>query len=112
MKDYEQIVVWPATIVGEENVKDFEKFIKDELGCRAKYITEVKTNPDQNEDGSPVKDTGGRNDVLFYIHKDDVGKFAVPRFQFGMRWWEDVIKYNDGAYLYSEEILEKYPATW
>ena len=97
---------------GKDDVKDLENFFKDEMGVRVKYKTEVLTNPDLDEDGNEVPDTGGRNDLFFYVHDDDIGKFAVPRLSMGIRWYEDVVSYNDGAYLYSEDFLEENPITW
>ena len=95
MKVYNQLCVWPATIVGEEDKKEFIDFMKDTFDVRVKYYTEVLTNPDIDEDGNEVEDTGGRNDLLFHVHDDDISKFAVNRLTYGIRWWEDVIKYND-----------------
>ncbi len=110
--DYTQLCVMQGTVVtsGEEN--DFENFFLEEFNVRVKYEAQTLTNPDVDKNQNPISDTGGRNDLLFYIHKDDISKFAVKRFQFGIRWWEDVVKYNDNSHLYSEEILNKYQPTW
>ena len=112
MKKYNQLCVWPATVVGKDDVKDLEDFFKEEMDVRVKYKTEVLTNPDLDEDGNEVPETGGRNDLFFYVHDDDIGKFAVPRLSMGIRWYEDVVSYNDGAYLYPESFLEENPITW
>ena len=42
------------------------------------------------EDGEEVEGTGGRTDFFFFVKAADVPKFAIKRFPFGMRWWEDV----------------------
>ena len=55
-----------------------------------------------------VPDTGGRNDFFFYVNTADVPKFAIPRFHFGMRWWEDIY-FNDGQDIYPPEFLAAYP---
>lgn len=112
MKKYNQLCVWPATVVGKDDIKELENFFKEEMDVRIKYKTEVLTNPDLDEDGNEVPDTGGRNDLFFYVHDDDIGKFAIPRLSMGIRWYEDVVSYNDGAYLYSESFLEENPITW
>jgi hypothetical protein len=39
-------------------------------------------------------------------------KFAVPRLSLGIRWWEDVIKYNDNSHLYPLEFIEANPPKW
>jgi len=91
-KDFEQVCVWPGTIVGGDKIKKFEKFIADEFnGTRAKYLEEIKTAPDRDRDGFHVSETGGRNDVIFAIHIADVPKFAAARLAYGIRWLEDVL---------------------
>jgi hypothetical protein len=105
-RPFQQVVVWPGTIVGEANVADFEKFVADEFnGTRAKYIREVYTNPDQNALGEDVPDTGGRCDLLFSVHFDDIGKFAVARLAYGMRWLDDIYG-NGGGHLYPADVRE------
>ena len=109
--DFVQLVVWPGVLMpaakkGGDSIKEFEDFIKDELGTQIRYCETVLTLPSPGE-----PNTGGRSDIFFYVHNDDLGKFAVPRFRYGMRWWEDVLS-NGGGPLYPKEILKKYPKTW
>ena len=103
---FNQLCVWPGTVVGDSKKvqEDFVKFFKDELGVTVKYETEVKTLADETG-------PGGRNDLFFYIADDDVMKFAIPRLQMGIRWYEDVLG-NGGDKLYPTEVLEKYEKTW
>jgi hypothetical protein len=109
---FNQLCVWHGTIVGEERIQEFEKYFLDEFGVKVKYLTEIETNPDLDEEGEVVPDTGGRNDLFFYLHDDNVGSFAIQRLQMGIRWWEDVVKYNDNSYLYPTEFIEAHPPTW
>jgi hypothetical protein len=30
----------------------------------------------------------------------------------GIRWWEDVVGYNDNGHLYTEEFKAAHPLTW
>lgn len=85
-EDFTQVCIWPATIVGAERVAEFEAWMLDEFHIRVQYLEEVTTLPNY---GDPT--TGGSNDVIFAVHKDDVAKFAVPRFAIGVRWVEDVL---------------------
>lgn len=101
---FEQVCVWPGTLVGTDKTAEFEAFLLENLGTRVQYLEEVATAPDY-ENGSPVADTGGRNDVFFAVHNDDIMKFAVPRFQYGMRWLEDVYG-NGGGDLYPERVAQ------
>ena len=110
---FDQLCVWHGTIVGEERIQEFEKYFLDEFGVKVKYLTEIETNPDLDGNGKAVPDTGGRNDLFFYLHDDDVVSFAIQRLQIGIRWWEDVIKYNSGnSHLYPTEFIEAHPPTW
>ena len=104
---FNQLCVMEGTLMPEGGAKELETFFKNEMGVTVHFETEVKTLPD--EPGCTL--TGVRNDLFFYIADDDIGKFAVPRLQMGIRWWEDVLGNGNGK-LYPEEILEKYPKTW
>lgn len=106
MEKFNQLCVWSGTLVGEDLINDFEKFMLEDVGARVKYEAEIKTLP---TDGDP--ETGGRNDLFFYVHDDDIMKFSVPRLGMGIRWWEDVLG-NGGGVLYPQEVLTKYPKTW
>ena len=112
MENDTQLCVWPGTVLGDSTPQDLEKFFLDEMKTRVKYHTEVTTLPDLDKDGNPDPETGGRNDLFFYVHSDDVANFAIPRLQMGIRWWEDVVGYNDNSHLYTKEFLESHPLTW
>jgi len=89
---FSQAAMWPGTTcpAGEEST--FVDFIAEQFnGARAQFIGLFLTKPDIDGDGCPVPDTGGRSDLVFAIHEDDMGKFAVQRLQFGMRWVDDVL---------------------
>ena len=111
--NFTQLCVWSGVLLGDSSIEEFESFFMSELGVRIKYHTEVETLPDLDERGNPVPDTGGRNDIFFFVHSDDIAKFAMPRLEMGIRWWEDVIKYNDNSkHLYTPEFIEANPVTW
>jgi hypothetical protein len=83
----------------------FEELVGEALnGARIQYLEQVLTNPSKDEDGFIIQGTGGRSDLLFSVHSDDVGAISILRLQFGMRWIEDVIKYNDNAHLYPARL--------
>ena len=111
-ENYTQLCVWPGVSMGESTPTELEDFFMEKFGTRVKYKGEVTTLPDLNEDGTPDFNTGGRNDLFFYVHTDDLGKFSVPRLQAGIRWWEDVIKYNDNSHLYTPDFIKENPPTW
>lgn len=106
MSDYNQLCVWEGTLLEGATPEQFEKDMFDVFGVRVKFVEEVITLPCENRG-----EEGGRHDLLFYIHDEDVKQFAIPRLVAGIRWWEDVF-YNKQEYRYSKEILDKYPAKW
>jgi hypothetical protein len=112
MENYTQLCVWPGTVLGDSKPEELESFFLDEMKTRIKFHAEVQTLPDLDKNGNPDPETGGRNDLFFYVHSDDVASFAVPRLQMGIRWWEDVVGYNDNRHLYTEEFLNANPLTW
>lgn len=112
MEKYNQLCVWPATMLGDTTEQEFEEYFKENFNTRVKFEKEVLTNPDLDQYGQTIKGTGGRSDILFYVHDDDIQHFAIPRFKKGIRWWEDVVYYNDGSYLYTKEVLDAYPVRW
>lgn len=105
-----QIVVWPGTIVGEDRSGEFEDWVA-ENGFNVTYLEEFKTLPDTDDDGCVIENTGGRNDLLFQVEDDDLGKFAIWRLGYGMSWWEDYL--DNGNYtIVPKSILERYPYGW
>ena len=104
---FNQLCVLQGCLMPKGGAKELESFFKDEMGVTVKFETEVKTLPDT----PGCTETGGRNDVFFYIADDDIMKFAVPRLSMGIKWYEDVLG-NGGGKLYPKEILEKYKKTW
>lgn len=107
MSNFNQLCVLQGTLMPDGGAEELVEFFKDNMGVTVKFETQVETLPDTPE----CTETGGRNDIFFYIADEDISKFAVPRLQMGIRWWEDVLA-NGGGKLYTEEFLKKYPKTW
>ncbi len=99
MSKYTQICVWPGTTLEGSSPEEFVAFFADEMNTRVRFIAEVPT-------------TTGRIDLFFHVHTDDITAFSLPRLKMGIRWWEDVVVYNDNRHLYSDEVLNTYPPTW
>jgi hypothetical protein len=112
MNNFTQLCVWPGTELGESTPKEFSEWFQEAMGVRVQYHTEIKTLPDLDSAGRPIPETGGRNDLFFFIHTEDVKAFAVPRLKMGIRWWEDVIVYNDNSHLYTKEFISNHQPTW
>ena len=89
-KDFNQVCIWPGTIVEENQIQEFEDWFKKQ-GYRIQFLESIRTDPDRDETGAKVPGTGGRTDLVFAVHDEDVMKFAIPRLQMGIRWIEDVL---------------------
>lgn len=111
---YDQVCVWPGTLVTDpssdvpltEQIKVFEECMAKD-GMRVQYLEEIKTRPDQYPDKNEVPGTGGRNDLFFAMHKDDVGPNAVKRLAMGIRWIEDVLApINYHSPIYPQRVFD------
>ncbi len=98
LEGFSQVCVWPGTEMGDQSPKNFEDFIMAQFGVRAQFLECVITGPGQGGEG-------GRSDLMFAIHEDDINKFAVARLSWGIRWIEDVYG-NGGGVLYPDRIAE------
>jgi hypothetical protein len=109
---FSQVVIWPGCILEKKDVPHFElSFLLSDLGTRAQYLETIVTRPDLDSRGQPIPGTGGRSDVFFAVHDEDIGRFAIRRIPYGMRWIEDAIsRANGGNTLYPARV-EQY-ATW
>jgi hypothetical protein len=103
-EEFPQVMVWSGTVVGFNNVESFENWMKTDFGVRVKYLEEIKTLPSRG-----VSDSGGRNDLFFAVHKDDISKMAVKRFtlQDPPRWIEDVLSIvNYHEHIYPDHVFD------
>jgi len=106
MSEYNQLVVWVGVILKEAEYPSFIEQMKEEIGTRIEVRESFTTDPTPN-----MPDTGGRYDLIFAVHEDDISSFAIKRLQIGgMSWWEDYLDNNPN--IVPEDILEKYPRTW
>lgn len=110
---FNQLCVWPGTLLEQNQVEDFVNFFQEEMGVRVQFKTVIFTNPDLDERCRPIDATGGRSDVFFYVHDEDIAKFAIPRISLGIRWWEDVIFLdNNNSHLYPDDFIQENPPKW
>lgn len=95
---FKQIVIWLGTIVGTDSINEFESYFLKELGFKVKYLSEFKLN---NENKN--------NCVLFYIHTDDIPKFAMFRLTtMDMKWFEDFVENNMDEGIIPDDIMKLY----
>lgn len=103
---FNQLCVWEGTLMGGSSVEDFEKHAGKILRSRLQFVGEVKTLP-LKKDGEPIFGTGGRNDLFFKVHDEDIPRLTVEMLRYGVRWWKDVVKEGQ-KYLYPKEFLDKH----
>ena len=107
------LTLWPGTRVRKADLdgpKSIHVFFKKMFNIEVVPVGCVETLPDIDASGQNIDGTGGRHDFFFFVKVADVPRFAVKRFQFGMRWWSDVHS-NNGEGIYPSEFLEAYPGT-
>ena len=105
-KSFNQVCVWPGTILPDHQINDFIEYFSSQ-GYRIQYLETIMTTPDHDNSGHVLKGTGGRSDILFAVHNEDVMKFAIPRLQMGIRWIEDVLDNEEENFsLYPDRVKE------
>ena len=109
---YSQLCLIRGFEIGPDQIEDFEAIILNKFGVRIKYDAQVKTLPDLDEDGNIIPGTGGRRDLFFYVHDEDVEKFSIARMHLGARWWEDVISHKSNKDSYHPSFVKSRPCIW
>lgn len=100
---FEQVCVWQGLALVPAQVTGFAELMAENFdGVRVQYLETISTEPDV-KNYMQVPGTGGRLDVFFAVHKDDIPKFALARLQAGIRWIEDVYS-NGGGHLYPVHV--------
>ena len=95
LPNYTQVCVFPGLLVDQDKIQEFTDQIKEVFDTRVQYLETILTKPDVDD----PENTGGRSDVFFAVHQDDIEKFAVRRLQYGIRWIEDILSNVNGYHL-------------
>ena len=99
---FSQVCVWEGCVVAatDPSIAGFIEFMMETFDTRIQYLEEIETLADETG-------PGGRNDVFFAVHEDDISKFAVPRLAWGIRWVEDVLSsVNYRTKIYPDRVSE------
>ena len=102
---FTQVYVWPGTLLPESDISKFIDWLSSQFGVRGQYLETIVTLP-RDEDGP---ESGGRHDVFFSVHDDDLPQFSVPRLEWGIFHVESIFL-NLGHKAYPERI--KGYASW
>jgi len=106
-EDHSVLAVWPGCLVEPDDIEKLEEFLVEVLGA-TRPILIVGTVNTLPTPGNEADEPGGRSDFFFYFHDEDIMVVAVPRLQYGIRWWEDIY-FNDGQDIYPADFREAYP---
>jgi hypothetical protein len=87
------IAVWDGCIIKEEEYKDFQNFINEEVSSEVEPVGSF--------------DTAEGTAMFVFIVKSNVPQFSIWRFKLpGMRWWFDAFwETNGGRVAKDSEIL-------
>lgn len=106
---FSQVCVWPGTTgCFKDEGKPFIAFMKKNFNARIQPLEEIITGPDF-KNGRKVSGSGGRTDVLFAVHDDDIKHFAIARMKVGIRWIEDVLDNESHHEEAGESLTSIYP---
>jgi len=107
-KNFSQVCVWEATVVGENKKEAFVAFMLEQFNTRVQFLEEVKTGPDRTSQGYVVEGTGDRNDTFFAVHDKDLSHFCLSRLEYGIRWLDDAISETNGGNRFYPERINDY----
>lgn len=85
-----QYIVFPGlTYAGKKDENLINKEFKKNNWGRVKFVLKFKTQAGQSGEG-------GRTDVVFswFSKGDQVGRFSIQRFEYGIKWLGDYISNN------------------
>jgi hypothetical protein len=99
-ENFEQVCVVTGI---EDSLEDLAKLIPETFDIRICMLDEFKTKKGMGGEG-------GRRDVLFAVHCDDIQKFAVARLDYGISWWEDYLR--NSRQIIPAAVKNKYPKRW
>ena len=98
--NYDQLCVLRGVT---DELDELKPLLEQEFNIRVLMAEAFETLPDNSG-------PGGRREVLFWVHNDDVMRFAIPRLQYGISWWEDYLSNNRA--LIPSRVRNAYPKTW
>lgn len=111
-----KVFVWPGCVVEEADRGEFKEFLQKEFGMEGEFLEQVETNPNQDENGNEIEDTGGRKDAFFRVNATEEQlqdpKWMMARMMMGIADWDSarpMIAREKMEYIYPEHVFETYP---
>lgn len=89
---YDVLTCWPQIVMQDDDHDDVQNFFAN-MGCKhpVHIVGCIRTLPDYEERHKEKPLSGGRCDLFFYFHTDDIWRVAVRRLMHGIIWWEDIV---------------------
>lgn len=111
-----KVFVWPGCVVEETDRAEFKEFLQKEFGMDGEFLEQIETNPNQDDNGNEVEDTGGRKDAFFRVTATEEQlkdpKWMMARMMMGIADWDSarpMIAREKMEYIYPQHVFETYP---
>ncbi len=103
---FDQVCIWQGVHIPVDEMRFFEAFFKQEMHARVQFLEVLVTKPD-SENGVDIPNTGGRPDILFAVHNDDIEQILRVKLRFQFRWIEDVLSFYNYKYpVYPDRVFK------
>ncbi len=113
-----KVFVWPGCVVADSDREDFKDFFRNEFEMDGEFLAQVETNPNQDDDGNEIEDTGGRKDAFFQVTATDEQfedqKWMMARLMMGIADWSSarpMLAEKGMEYIYPESVYEQFPVS-
>jgi hypothetical protein len=111
-----KVFVWPGCVVEEAERAEFKDFFMREFGMDGEFLEQVETNPNQDENGNEIEDTGGRKDAFFRVTATEEQlsdpRWVMARMMMSIADWDSArphIAAEKMEYIYPAHVFETYP---
>jgi hypothetical protein len=113
-----KVFVWPGCVVTDSEREDFREFFKKEFEMEGEFLAQAETNPNQDDNGNEIEDTGGRKDAFFQVTATDEQfhdpKWMMARMMMGIADWSSarpMLAEKNMEYIYPEFVYEQFPVS-
>jgi hypothetical protein len=113
-----KVFVWPGCVVADSDREDFKDFFRNEFEMDGEFLVQVETNPNQDDAGNEIEDTGGRKDAFFQVTATDEQfenqKWMMARLMMGIADWSSarpMLAEKGMEYIYPESVYEQFPVS-
>ena len=107
-KGFDAVAVWQGIHFETLTPAEIEDRIFELFNFRIQFLEYFWTNPDIDDDGGIVEDTGGRCDFIFAVDTDTMPTFMVRRVHLAsigapVKWFDDAMHQN--PHIYNKRLM-------